>query len=112
MSIGSIAEMPIPSREEPGSADEGLQSGFEEEGERGSEEEGELEEVEESPPPPMTAAERIKQMEERSAKARRERKVRLSKLCGNLVVMLIVGAGYGFGDFQRLPPCNQQNPRA
>jgi hypothetical protein len=73
LSISSVVELSIPTNEENGDADD--------EGHRGSggsgsssEEPGEEEGVP-PPPPPMTAAERIKLMEERSANSRRERKV-------------------------------------
>lgn len=82
-SISSIIDMSVPMKEENGDADDEGQSGTGESGSSGEdldEEEDEPEEEDPPPPPPapappMTAAERIKAMEERAANSRRERKV-------------------------------------
>jgi len=79
-SISSVIDMSVPTKEENGDADDEGQSGTGESGSSGDEhgEEDELDEGHPPPPapaPPMTAAERIKAMEERAANSRRERKV-------------------------------------
>jgi len=108
--------MSVPVKEENGDADDEGQSGTGESGSSSEEHDDEEEPEEEySPPPapapPITAAERIKAMEERAANSRRERKVQYLDFVAGVLPTLTLYSGDGFGDIQRITSSDQQDPR-